>query len=160
MPGEIFVIAPRLSAWALCCAALLVLGMADRDAHCAQALITAEVPPGKWKGVRLKNLPQSAKVTIQVESANGGIDLIFIHGDELKRFPAAVNPEFQGTVERKLSFTVVVARQGDYYVILDNRQNSEARKVKVLIRAEPAKKPGSPAPDPPASGTKKGEARI
>lgn len=139
---------------------MLVFGIADRDAHAAQALITAAVPPAKWKAVRLKNLPLAAKVTIQVESADGGIDLIFIHGDELKRFPAAVNPAFQGTVERKLSFTVVVAKAGDYYVILDNRQNSEARKVKVLIRAVRTGKPESTKPAPAPSGTKKGETRI
>ena len=98
--------------------------------------------------------PEAARVAIQAESGSGSVDLIFIHGEELKRFPAAVNPEFQGTVERKLSFSVTLSRKGDYYVILDNRRGSEPRKVRLLIRAERPKKPqsqdtpASPAPTP------------
>ncbi len=68
------------------------------------------------------------------------------------RFPAAVNPLFQGTVERKLGFSVVIPASGDYYVIFDNRRGKELQKVKILIRAErprsPDVKPPSPAIDP------------
>jgi hypothetical protein len=151
MPGEVPLTA-RLRALLLGCAALL---LAAQPAGAAQALITADVPAGKWKGVRLKNLPEATRVAIQAESGSGSVDLIFIHGEELKRFPAAVSPEFQGTVERKLSFSVTISRKGDYYVILDNRRGSEPRKVRLLIRAERAKKPQSqdaPAPPPPAAG--------
>jgi hypothetical protein len=140
-----------LRTWFACCAALVAFAGSTGDAGAAQALVNAEVPAAKWKAIRLKNLPQGTKVSIQVESRNGGLDVIFIHGDELKRFPAAVSPEFQGSVERKLSFSAVVAKKGDYYIILDNRQGSEARKARLLIKAERGNAPeGSTAPGIPS----------
>ena len=114
-------------------------------ANAAQAILNTEVEPAKWKAVRLKNLPKGAAVALTVV-CSGTVDLIFVHQDELKRFPAAVNPLFQGTVERKLEFSVVIPASGDYYVIFDNRRGKESQKVRILIRAErPGAKP--PAPD-------------
>jgi len=120
-------------------------------ANAAQAILNTEVAPAKWKAVRLKNLPKGAAVGLTI-ACSGTVDLIFVHQDELKRFPAAVNPLFQGTVERKLEFSVVIPTAGDYYVIFDNRQGKETQKVKILIRAVG---PGSPDPKPPSPGTDK-----
>lgn len=114
-------------------------------AHAAQAILNTEVAPAKWKAVRLKNLPQGAAVGLAVASS-GTVGLIFVHRDELKRFPAAVNPLFQGTVERKLEFSVIIPAAGDYYVIFDNRQGTETRKVKILIRAERPRRPDAKPP--------------
>ena len=117
-------------------------------AKAAQALLNTEVGPGKWKAIRLKNLPKGASVGLAVTSS-GTVDLIFIHRDELKRFPAAVNPLFQGTVERKLEFSVVIPASGDYFVIFDNRMGKEPQKVRLLIRAVAPKLPdaGPKSPD-------------
>lgn len=159
MQGQVLVDLRLPRAWLACCAALLALGTHFPGARAAQALVNAEVPAAKWKAIKLKDLPQGTKVSIQVESRNGSLGLIFIHGDELKRFPAAVSPEFQGSVERKLAFSTVVSKKGDYYIILDNRQGSEARKTRLLIKAERSKAPeGSAAPD--AAGKKKGDTEI
>jgi hypothetical protein len=159
MQGQILGIPRLLWPWLACAAALLAFAMSSTDAGAAQALVNVEVPAAKWKAVKLKNLPQGTKVSIQAESMNGSLDLIFIHGDELKRFPAAVSPEFQGSIERKLSFSAVVSKKGDYYLILDNRQGAEARKARVLIKAERTKAPeGSPVPG--ANGKKKSDTEI
>ena len=138
---------------------MLALASLPSDAGAAQALINVEVPAAKWKAVKLKNLPQGAKVSIQAESLNGSLDLIFIHGDELKRFPAAVSPEFQGSIERKLSFSAVIAKKGDYYLILDNRQGSEPRRARLLIKAERGKKQDDSA-TPGVPGKKKSDPEI
>ncbi len=159
MPGQVLVAFLPLRAWIACCAALLAFGASIPGAGAAQALVNAEVPLAKWKAIKLKNLPQGTKVSIQVESPNGGLDLIFVHGDELKRSPAAVSPEFQGSVERRLAFSTVVARKGDYYIILDNRRGAEPRKVRLLIRAERTKTPGGSAV-PGVTGKKKGDSEI
>ena len=138
-----------LAAGWLVAAALMVFGVLPA-AEAAQAILNTEVAPAKWKAVRLKNLPQGAAVGLGVTSS-GTVGLIFVHQDELKRFPAAVNPLFQGTVERKLEFSVIIPKAGDYFVIFDNRQGTETRKVKILIRAErpklPDVKPPSPEPE-------------
>ena len=115
-------------------------------ADAAQAMLNTEVAPAKWKAVRLKNLPRGAAVGLTV-ACSGTVDLIFVHQDELKRFPAAVNPLFQATVERKLQFSVVIPTSGDYYVIFDNRRGKDLQKVKILIRAERGRTPDvKPAP--------------
>lgn len=134
-------------------ALLAVIAFGAASAQAAQVLVSVEVPPGKWKAARLKDLPKDARVEVRVESS-GSLDIILIHRDELKRFPAAVSPDFQGSTEKKLSFAVTIPRSGDYYVILDNRKNEEARKVRLLIRAERGKK--SPGATPPAEGAAKG----
>ncbi len=151
---------PGLRAWVFAgLFALATSAFMPHAAHAAQALLSVEVPPAKWKAVRLKNLPKGTALGIQVESS-GPIDVILIHRDELKRFPAAVNPEFQGSVDRKLSFSVAIPKSGDYFVILDNRQHADARKVRVLIRAETRdKKPDGSTP-PTSNGGKKKETEI
>lgn len=152
--------APR--AWLAVLGALLAFGAAAPDALAAQVTVNADVPAAKWKAIRLKNLPEGAKVAIQAEALSGGpLDVIFVHRDELKRFPAAVNPEFQGSIERKLSFSLTISRQGDYYVILDNRQGSEPRKARLVIRAERPRASGDPAkPAPPPGIRKKSDTDI
>jgi hypothetical protein len=150
------VTSPVRRAWILGIAAVLLgWGCIPIAAQAAQALLSVEVPPAKWKAVRLKNLPKDTAIGIKVESS-GNIDVILIHQDELKRFPAAVNPQFQGSLEKKLSFSVSLPKAGDYFVILDNRRNTEARKVRVLIRAERGKKSESaPSPSGEGGGKKK-----
>jgi hypothetical protein len=124
-------------------------------ANAAQATLNIEVAPARWKAVRLKNLPKGATVELTV-ACTGTLDLIFMHRDELKRFPAAVSPLFQATVERKIEFSVVIPVSGDYYVILDNRRGKEAQKVRILIRAE-RPGPSNIRPPPPATPHKEEE---
>ena len=115
-------------------------------ANAAQATLNTEVEPAKWKAVRLKNLPKGAAIGLAV-ACTGTVGLIFVHQNELKRFPASVDPLFQGTVERKLEFSVVIPTSGDYFVIFDNRRGTELQKVKILIRATGPKQQ-SPPPTP------------
>lgn len=124
----------------------------------ARALLNVEVPADKWKAMRLKNLPKNASLGARIESS-GSIEVILVHGDELKQFPAAVNPEFQGSVERTLSFSVAVPRAGDYFLILDNRRNTQARKVRILIRAEKGRSTEG-STDSPGGTKKKNETDI
>lgn len=63
-----------------------------------------------------------------------------------------MNPLFQGTVEKKLDFSVVIPASGDYFVIFDNRRGKETQKVRILIRAE---RPRPADPAPPSPGTKR-----
>jgi len=111
----------------------------------ARVTINASIPPAKWKTIRLRNLPKDASVSVAVETS-GVIGVIFVHQEELKRFPAAAKPTFQGTVDRKLSFRVIVPKAGNYYVILDNRAGTEKRRVRLQIQARRA---GKRPPVPP-----------
>jgi hypothetical protein len=158
MPREVPV-APRQAAAGIARRFLLLAALAMLPQAVAAGSLSAsiEIAQAKWKTVRLKNMPKDASVMIQVESS-GSIRVAFVHGDEVKRFPAPVTPEFQGKVDGKLSFGVSIPRAGDYYLILDNRQGEEARKIRLLIRAEKPKPPDN-APARPAGG-KAAETRI
>ena len=158
MPREVPVTALRPSARLSRRILLLVtLAMLQHAAIAGSLTASLEIAQAKWKTVQLKNMPKDTSVTIQVESS-GSIRVDFVHGDEIKRFPAAITPQFQGKVEGKLSFGVSILRAGDYYLILDNRLGKEASKIRLLIRAEKPKAPEN-APARPAAG-KATETRI
>ncbi len=107
-------------------------------AQAAKAQVNSKVAAGKWKAVRLKNLPEGASLSVRV-AANGSLVVILVHEAELKRYPAPISPAFQGTLERTLAFSVVIPESGDYYVIFDNRRGADERRVRVLIEANAPK---------------------
>jgi hypothetical protein len=111
----------------------------------AEATLNVEVPGGKWKGMRLKNLPQGAKVALQIESS-GALRVIVLDSSELKRFPNT-RALFTGSVEKRLGFSVVIPRSGDYFIVFDNRAGSEPRQVTIRIRAQPPRRRESPPRD-------------
>ena len=116
---------------------MLALGMMflHTSVHAAKAQVSSKVPPGKWKAVRLKNLPEGAGLSIKVV-ADGSLVVILVQEAELKRYPDPVSPVFQGTLETALSFSVVIPESGHYYVILDNRRGAEERRARVQIEAK------------------------
>jgi hypothetical protein len=115
--------------------------------------MSVDLPGGKHKAVRLRNLPKGAIMAVAVQTS-GPIAISLISELDYRRFPKLEDPVFLGTVERKLSFTVTIPASGTFYLVLDNRRADEARKVKFLIRAQrgPSPEGTRPGPDP-----KKGE---
>ncbi len=108
-----------------------------------EATINVEVPGGKWKGVRLKSLPRGVSVALRIESSDA-LRVIVVDSSELRRFPNT-RPLFEALMEKRLGFSVVIPRSGDYYVVFDNRKSTEPRQVKLNIKAEaPARKQPTP----------------
>ena len=99
----------------------------------AEGTFTTEVPPGKWKAVRVRNLPAAAVIAVEANS-NGGVGIAFLNGTDYKNFPAIAHPLFQGRFEQRLSFSVTITTPGDYYALLDNRSGSAARQVVMTIK--------------------------
>ena len=131
-----------------CLAALMIIGLAANAsiAQAAKAQVNSKVPAGKWKAVRLKNLPEGASLSVRV-AADGSLVVILVHETELKRYPSPISPAFQGTLERTLSFSVVIPDSGNYYVIFDNRRGVEERRVRILIEANAPKSGNQPSRD-------------
>ncbi len=123
---------------------LLAVTICPPPAQAAKAQVNSKVPPGKWKAVRLKNLPEGAGLSVKV-IADGNLVVILVHEAELKRYPAPISPAFQGTLETSLSFSVVIPESGNYYVIFDNRRGAEERRVRVLIHAVAPKSSDTPS---------------
>jgi len=130
----------------LAAALLVTLTTTASVANSAQAQVNSKVPAGKWKAVRLKNLPEGTSLGVKV-AASGSLVVILIHEAELKRYPKPVSPAFQGTLERTLSFSVVIPEAGNYYIIFDNRRGVDERRVRVLIKAKaPPRTESTPPP--------------
>jgi hypothetical protein len=101
----------------------------------AKGTFTAEVPPGKWKAVRVKDLPAAAIVSV-VAVTSGPIGVAFLDEADQRSFPSVRQALFQGHVEQKLSFSVTIPQAGNYYVLFDNREGAEARRITVTIEGK------------------------
>ncbi len=122
------------------------LALPAAPALSVEATVNVEVPAGKWKGVRLKSLPRGVSVALTIESTDA-LRVIVVDSTELRQFPNT-RPLFEASMEKRLGFSVVIPRSGDYYVIFDNRQGKEGQKVRLLVRALAPKLPDA-KPSPP-----------
>jgi len=95
---------------------------------------SVDVPPGQWKTVRLQNLPKDVLVALAVKS-DGPLSIGFLDARDRKQFPLIAHPLFWGQLESKLGFSVTIQQQGDYYVMLDNREGSVRRQVSLTAQA-------------------------
>jgi Lhr-like helicase len=102
----------------------------------AEGLVTlnVDIPPGKWKAARLRNLPKDAVVAVQVVS-NGEITVALVNSKDYRRFSETSRPLFAGRLEKRLAFSVSISAKGDYFLVLDNRSGREPRSVRVTVRA-------------------------
>ena len=123
---------------------LASLACVSVPAVAAEAQINSKVAAGKWKAVRLKNLPEGASLGVKV-IATGSLVVTFVHETELKRYAAPVSPLFQDTLDKTLIFRVAIPDHGNYFVILDNRRGASERQVRVLIQAKAPKSRQSPS---------------
>lgn len=99
-----------------------------------QAALTATVPAGTHKTLRLRNLPKDAQIAVAVQ-ATGRVVVTFLTESDFKRYPNPEEPVFTAPVERRLSFALVMPESGNYYVVFDNTKGTEERKVQMVIRA-------------------------
>jgi hypothetical protein len=98
------------------------------------ARLNVDIPPGKWKSIRLRNLPKDAVLAVQVVS-NGEINVALLDSQGYQRLSNTPRPLFLGRVEKQLSFSVSIPANDDYFVLLDNRSGQESRAVTVTVRA-------------------------
>ena len=139
-----------------------VASLAPEDARAQaqprQASLSTEVPAGQFRGLRIRNVPRSARIAIAVK-ATGRIALSLLTAEDAAKYPAPGEPLFSAPVESALSFSVVIPAAGDYVLMLDNAKGEVPSKVNLLVRAargdavpeSPPATPESPAPRPPES---------
>ena len=138
----------RGTAWLLA-AALTAGGLVmPSAAHAAEAAMTVDLPAGKFKALRLRNLPKDATLAVEIQ-CQSKLVVSLLNEADAKHFPRADEPVFVGTVERRLSFSVAIPQAGTYFLVFDNRQTPQTQKVKFAIKAERART-GPPALPPPA----------
>lgn len=110
---------------------LLWLGVATAK---GPVMLSVEVPSGKWKAIRLRDLPKDAVVAVGVESS-GEISVVLLDSPGYRRFPALQRPLFLGQVEKNLSFSVSVPAADNYFLVFDNRSGRQPRALTVAVRA-------------------------
>jgi hypothetical protein len=131
----------------LACAGTLA-ALAAPAGGAATAQVTVEVPAGETRTVRLRKLPRGAVIGVSVV-VSGRLRIALVSALQLK----SDKPEalFRGSLERRLSFRVVIPESSDYYLVLDNRSGDTPVKTTATVRAE--KKASPPAPKvPPGQG--------
>lgn len=114
-----------LCLWMLCHSSVSANGLVSFNVN---------VPPGKWKAVRLKNLPKDAVVAVEVESS-GRIVVALMDSNTYRHFSGTSRPLFLGQVEKRLSFSVTIPETDNYFVVLNNRSGEQPQAVKITIRA-------------------------
>ncbi len=103
------------------------------------ASLNTEVGVGKWKAVKLRNLPKGVKLSIEIIT-DGAITLLLLDQKTYDSFPDINRPLLRSTTSTKFSFEFLIPRTGNYFAVLDNRAGNAARKVSILVTAS-AKSP-------------------
>jgi len=97
-------------------------------------ILNVTVPPGKWKALKLRNLPKGAFVAVEVESS-GEVTVAFVDTGDYQRFPYPTRPLMLGKVEKRLAFSVSIPAAGNYFVVVTNHQAREPQEVKITVSA-------------------------
>ena len=120
------------------CLSLLGLGASQVK---GPVMFTVDVPPVKWKALKLRNLPKAAVVAVNVVSS-GEVAVSFVNATDYKRFPRIDRPLFHGRVEKRFSFSVTIPASGHYFVVFLNSSRAEPRAVTFTVRAAPGDQSG------------------
>ena len=137
---------------AACLGALLVWANAAAATNVVQ--VSAEIPEGKTKTMRLRKMPRGAIISVRVRSS-ASLQVALISATQLKS--KKPSPIFRGALERSLAFQVTVPEPDDYYLVLDNRRGKKPVQTQTTISAkrapsEPAAPGGPPATRPGEEG--------
>lgn len=133
MPGAFLSSGVRTPLQALALAAAGLIACAPAAGAGGTAQVSVEIPEGKTKTIRLRNLPSGTSVAVRIE-ADGTLVVALVSGVQLKsRKPEAL---FRASLDRRMSFKVITQESSHYYLVLDNRRGSEAVKARATIRVE------------------------
>jgi len=111
-----------------------------------QARLSVEIPPGKFKTLRLRNAPAQAQVALAVK-ASSRIMVSVLNEADARAYPQTQEPLLTAPVEQAMSFTVTLPATGNYYVVFDNTRGTEAAKVQMALRAARPRAPAQPPPE-------------
>ena len=96
--------------------------------------VSVMVPAGQWKAVRLRNVPRDTVIAVALR-CEGALTVGLLDAPDHAQFPRMANPLFWGQAESKLGFSATISKQGDYFVVLDNREGDRPRQVTMTTTA-------------------------
>jgi hypothetical protein len=100
----------------------------------AQASVAVEVPAGQHRNIRLKNLPRGVQIAMAAQS-DGPARLWLLDEADFRRWPSPERPAAVVHVERVASASIGIPVAGDWYVVVDNSQGGETRRLKLVVGA-------------------------
>jgi hypothetical protein len=98
------------------------------------ASLSGEVGAGERHVTRLRNLPQSANLAIDVNT-DGRLRVLILDDDQFASLPNPLRPIFTGSGDRRIRFELTVPRTGTYYVVLDNGASRASRSFSLHVQA-------------------------
>ena len=115
---------------------LALLGSWDISAEGANPppTVSITIPAGQSKTVRLRNLPRDTVVAV-ILRCDGPLTVGLLNAQDHAQFPAVATPLFWGQAESKLGFSATIPQQGDYFVVLNNRESTGPRHVTMTTTA-------------------------
>lgn len=141
----------RLLATALAALTLVIGATLDAEAQKKSSTFTLEVAAGRWKSAHFQGLPRRGSLTLDIKS-DGQISILLFDSEGYDRFPEAEDPLFQGQTADTFGFSLKLPKSGDYYLVIDNRAGTAARRVKIFVEAAA---PGSARRDETAPEAKR-----
>jgi hypothetical protein len=99
------------------------------------ATVSSTVEAKSTLTTRLSNLIKDAYLSISIQTS-GSIKVWLIDKDDFSSFPVLHKPLFTGQTEDKLTFGLRVPAAGNYYLVLDNRENNEKREFTIDVTAK------------------------
>ena len=98
------------------------------------ASYSAEVEPGRWAAIRLRNLPEGVRLDVDV-TVDGPVAVLLINEAASREFPAVKRPLFRGETADRLGFFARIPASGHYFLVVDNREGTAARAFTVDVAA-------------------------
>ncbi len=96
------------------------------------AKLAVDVPSGRWKAIRLRNLPESSAVRVEIKS-NGSIVVALVNETQYEKYPDIERPLFHGNVHDKFTFSVKIPATGHYYLMFNNISGIKEVKLDATI---------------------------
>ncbi|CAI2719130.1 hypothetical protein [Nitrospina watsonii] len=83
--------------------------------------MNAEIPAHEWNSTRLLNVNQGSTLEFEFAS-DGDIKVLLLDKDGFNNFPDVSQPLFRSDSSDRIKFSVVVPKQGDYFLVVDNTE--------------------------------------
>ena len=99
------------------------------------AEVNSEVLAHRWSAIRLSNVNQGATLEIKLK-LDGQATVVLVNESQLKNYPRVPRPLFRTETRNRAHFSIVAPKNGNYYLIVDNRKGAAKRKYSLSINAK------------------------
>ncbi len=87
-----------------------------------------------WTAIELRGLPRGGELAVKA-AVSGRIRILLLGQEDYDAFPENADALHDATTQSGLMFAQALPRTGDYFLVLDAREEPEARLVEVLVTA-------------------------